>query len=64
MKQNIKNLLFSELEAYFQEKYHQKFRAKQVFKWLSLGVEHFSEMTDISKKMAEELQEMIGKFKV
>lgn len=57
MKQNIKNLLFPELEAYFQEKYRQKFRAKQVFKWLSLGVNSFSEMTDISKKMAEELQE-------
>ncbi len=57
MKQNIKNLLFSELEEYFLKKYHQKFRAKQVFKWLSLGVTSFEEMTDISKKMAAELSE-------
>lgn len=57
MKQNIKNLLFSELEEYFVQKYRQKFRAKQVFKWLSLGVTSFAEMTDISKKMAEELSE-------
>ena len=57
MKQNIKNLLFSELEEYFVQKYRQKFRAKQVFKWLSLGVTSFAEMTDISKKMAEELAE-------
>ncbi len=57
MKQNIKNLTFSELEEYFLRKYRQKFRAKQVFKWLSLGVESFSQMTDISKKMAEELSE-------
>lgn len=55
MKQNIKNLLYSELEEYFVQKYRQKFRAKQVFKWLSLGVSSFTEMTDISKKMAEEL---------
>lgn len=57
MKQNIKNLLFFELEEYFVQKYRQKFRAKQVFKWLSLGVTSFAEMTDISKKMAEELAE-------
>ncbi len=57
MKQNIKNLLFSELEEYFVQKYRQKFRAKQVFKWLCLGVTSFAEMTDISKKMAEELAE-------
>ena len=57
MKQNIKNLLFFELEEYFNQKYRQKFRAKQVFKWLSLGVTSFEEMTDISKKMAAELSE-------
>ena len=57
MKQNIKNLLFIELEEYFAKKYRQKFRAKQVFKWLSLGVTSFEEMTDISKKMASELSE-------
>ncbi len=66
MKQNIKNLLFSELEEYFVKTYRQKFRAKQVFKWLSLGVTSFDEMTDISKKMAAELSEnfYISKLKV
>lgn len=54
--QNIKDLTFEALEAYFKEKYNQKFRAKQVFKWLSLGVTSFSEMTDISKKMASEME--------
>ena len=53
---NIKDLTFSELNDYFCEKYNQKFRAKQVFKWLSLGVTSFSQMTDISKKMASELE--------
>ena len=54
---NIKDLTFETLEAYFKEKYNQKFRAKQVFKWLSMGVVSFDEMTDISKKMAQELSE-------
>lgn len=54
--QNIKDLTFEALENYFKEKYNQKFRAKQVFKWLSLGITSFFEMTDISKKMAEELE--------
>ena len=53
--QNIKDLTYQELEDYFKEKYNQKYRAKQVFKWLSLGVEDFSSMSDISKKMADEL---------
>ena len=54
--QNIKNSTYPELEAYFKEKYNQKYRAKQVFKWLSLGAESFFDMTDISKKMADELE--------
>ncbi|MBQ7792493.1 MAG: radical SAM protein, partial [Clostridia bacterium] len=57
MKQNIKNLLFSELEEYFVQNYRQKFRSKPVFNLLSLVVTSFAEMTDISKKMAEELSE-------
>ncbi len=56
-RKNIKDLTFSELNEYFCQKYNQKFRAKQVFKWLSLGVTSFAEMTDISKKMASELEE-------
>ena len=56
-KKNIKDLTFLELNDYFCKKYNQKFRGKQVFKWLSLGVTSFSDMTDISKKMALELEE-------
>lgn len=53
---NIKDLTFEELESYFSEKYRQKYKATQVFRWLSLGVTSFSEMTDISKKMSAELE--------
>ena len=35
---NIKDFTFSELETYFKEKYNQKYKASQVFKWLSMGV--------------------------
>lgn len=53
---NIKDLTFSELEEYFSEKYRQKYKAAQVFHWLSMGVTSFSKMTDISKKMSAELE--------
>lgn len=53
---NIKDLSFSELETYFKEKYNMKYKAAQVFKWLNEGITSFSEMTDISKKMAQELE--------
>ena len=57
MAQNIKDLSFSELEDYFLTRYKQRFRAKQVFKWLSEGVVSFSAMSDISKKLAALLEQ-------
>jgi 23S rRNA (adenine2503-C2)-methyltransferase len=54
---NIKDLSFLELESYFSTRYNQRFRAKQIFKWLSDGVLNFFDMTDISKKMVLELEQ-------
>lgn len=53
---NIKDLTLEELEIYFKEKYNLKYKAAQIVKWLAAGVTSFSEMTDISKKMAAELE--------
>lgn len=53
---NIKDLTLEELQSYFKEKYNQKYKAEQIFKWLNQGVTSFSQMTDISKKMALELE--------
>jgi len=55
MKRDIKSMLLEELEEYFKSTGEQKFRAKQVFKWLHSGVIAFSEMTDISIELRDKL---------
>lgn len=50
-KINLKDLTLPELEEFLTANGEQKFRAKQIFKWLSLGVTDFDEMTDISKAL-------------
>ena len=51
---NIFDFSIEDLRNYFKEKGEKDFRAKQVFKHIYEGVP-FCEMTDISKKMREEL---------
>jgi len=53
---NIKDLTLEELTEYFLNKNQPAFKAKQCFKWLSLGVFSFSEMTDLSKVLRAELE--------
>ncbi len=57
MKKNIKDLTFAELTTYFKEKNLPAYKAKQCYKWLFSGVTSFDEMTDIAKKLREELKE-------
>lgn len=54
-KINLKDLTLPELEDFLILNGEQKFRAKQIFKWLSLGVTDFDEMTDISKALRAKL---------
>ncbi len=54
-KKDIKSLLPGELEAEFAALGLPKFRAKQVFKWLSSGVSSFEEMTDLSRDLRAKL---------
>ena len=54
-KINLKDLTLPELEDFLISNGEQKFRAKQIFKWLSLGVTDFDEMTDISKALRAKL---------
>lgn len=53
---NIKSMLPEEIEADFAAMGEPKYRAKQVFKWLSRGVSSFDEMSDISKSLREKLK--------
>lgn len=48
-------MLPDELEAYLKALGEPKFRAKQVFTWLSRGVESFDEMTNLPKSLREKL---------
>lgn len=54
---DLKDLSYSELEEFLTENGEPRFRAKQIFSWLHKGVTSFKEMTDISKKTVEKLEE-------
>ena len=53
---DIKALLPDELAAELQSLGEPAYRAKQVFQWLSRGVESFDEMTNLSKTLREKLK--------
>ncbi len=57
MKADIKAMLPEEIEAVLIEMGEPKFRAKQIFTWLSRGVCSFEEMSDLSKKLRTSLDE-------
>ena len=57
MKTDIKSMLPSELEAALKNMGQPAYRAKQIFKWLSLGAGSFEEMTDLPKSLRSELEE-------
>lgn len=53
---DIKSYSLSELEAEFKDELKlPKYRAKQVYRWLTLGVTSFDEMTDLSKELRNNL---------
>lgn len=65
-KVDLKSFEYNELEAFLKELGEPKFRAKQIFSWLSRGVESFDEMTNISKSLREKLGEksFISRLKI
>ena len=52
---DIKSKTLKELQEEFAQKGLPKFRALQVFRWLQRGVGDFSQMTDLSKDLRQEL---------
>ncbi|CUS92810.1 23S rRNA (adenine(2503)-C(2))-methyltransferase, partial [Candidatus Kryptonium thompsonii] len=58
-KTSLKGLTLSELEKFVLELGWEKFRAKQIFKWLyNKQVDSFSKMSDLPKHYRDELQEI------
>ena len=60
MGKDILSMLPQEIEADFLAMGEQKFRARQVFEWLSRGVRSFDEMTNLSKDLQKKLEEQAG----
>lgn len=60
---NIKSMLPEEIAADFEAMGLPKYRAKQVFKWLTRGVGSFEEMSDIPKSLREKLEEEYSIYK-
>lgn len=57
MKTDIKSMLPAELEAALKDMGQPAYRARQIFKWLSLGAGSFEEMTDLPKSLRLALDE-------
>ena len=52
---DLRSLLPEELEKELEEAGEPKYRAKQIFRWLSRGVGSFDEMSDLSRVLREKL---------
>jgi 23S rRNA (adenine2503-C2)-methyltransferase len=58
-RQNLKDLLPTELEAWLAEISEPRYRAKQILRWVyQRGVSDFDAMTDLSKALREKLKEL------
>ena len=54
---DIKSMLPEEIEAELKAMGQPKFRAGQIFDWLTKGVKSFDEMTNLSKDLRTKLSE-------
>lgn len=58
-KVDMKSMNMEELVKFIEELGEKKFRAKQIYEWIHIKhVKSFEEMTNISKKFAEQLNEV------
>ena len=58
MKEDLKSMTLSQMEAAFSLLGEPKFRAKQVFVWLHKGARSFDEMTNLSKSLRAKLDSL------
>ena len=58
MKKDIRAYTYEQLAAEMEQIGEKKFRAKQIYEWLHVKlVDHFDEMTNLSKALREKLEE-------
>lgn len=58
MKVDIKDFSYEELQNWILEIGESKFRARQIYEWLTRGALQFCEMTNLSKKLQEKLDDL------
>lgn len=51
------DIAFTEIEEWVKDGGYPKFRAKQIYKWISRGITSFDQMTDLSKEIRGSLSE-------
>ncbi len=55
---NLLDMTIEELEQMLSDMGQQRFRAKQIFKWVNSGIKSIDDMTNISKQLRQELSEV------
>lgn len=55
---NLMDMTLEELEQMLLDMGQQRFRAKQIFKWVNSGIKSIDDMTNISKQLRQELSEV------
>ncbi|QNU65599.1 23S rRNA (adenine(2503)-C(2))-methyltransferase RlmN [Ruminiclostridium herbifermentans] len=55
---NLMDMTIEELEQMLVDMGQQRFRAKQIFKWVNSGINSIDDMTNISKQLRQELSEV------
>ena len=63
MKKNILSMLPEEIELELKALGEPKFRAKQIFEWLSRGVRDFDEMSNLPKPLRDKLKNEYSLYK-
>lgn len=59
MKKDLRSMTYEEMSDFMCEMGQEKFRAKQIFRWIhARGAENFNEMTDLPKDLREQLAEI------
>lgn len=63
---NLMDMTLEEMEQLLSEMGQQKFRAKQIFKWVGSGIKSIDDMTNLSKQLRQELGEVcqLGRIKM
>lgn len=57
---NLMDMSLEELEQMLTEMGQQKFRAKQIYKWVNSGIKSIDDMTNLSKQLRQDLSQVVN----